>query len=108
MSVLVDRRTREWRRRAQLVKLFTNELGGPSLLTAAQAVKVDTAAELAVIAELARASFMAGNGVTADDVVRTSRAASLAEKQLGIDSRKAKTKRTLADVLRQHEGEREA
>ncbi|PRD41369.1 hypothetical protein C5748_22040 [Phyllobacterium phragmitis] len=83
----MDRRTKEWRRRCDLVAAFTHALGGDASISEVLAIKVEAAAELAVIAEMTRAAFMRGEGVTADDVVRTCNQASRAEKALGIDAR---------------------
>lgn len=84
-DLVLDRRTREFKRKSELVAMFAESLGeaaaDPNL-----ARKIDLAAELAVVAEKTRAAFLRGDG-TADDCVRTSRAAGLAERALGLHAR---------------------
>lgn len=94
---MLDRRTKEWRRRQELIHAFTAALGGNVSVILAD--KVAAAAELAVIAEMTRASFMAGEGATADDVVRCSNQAARAEKALGIDARRKPEKPSLDAYL---------
>jgi hypothetical protein len=84
---IIDRRTREWRRRCELVAAFTQALGGEAAIGPLLASKVEAAADLAVVAEMTRAVFMRGEGATADDVVRTARLASTAERALAIEPR---------------------
>ena len=43
---MLDRRTKEWRRRGELVAAFTAALGGAAALSPILEAKVDTAAEL--------------------------------------------------------------
>jgi len=95
---VLDRRTNAWRRRCEIAEAFTEALGGRAALDDILAAKVSIAAELAVVAELTRIAFMQGVG-SADDVVRTARAASLAERRLGISERREKPRPTLADYL---------
>jgi hypothetical protein len=83
----LDRRTKEWRRRRELVCMFTQALGGRARIAPILASKIETAAELAVAAELCRAAYIAGDGVAADDVVRTANQAARAEKALGINAK---------------------
>ncbi|YBV97393.1 hypothetical protein M1D80_11055 [Phyllobacteriaceae bacterium JZ32] len=91
---IIDRRTKEWRRRCELVAIYSEALGGANAISPVLMSKIEAAAELAVIAEKTRADFLRGDGATADDVVRTARLAATAEKALGIDARnKAKAKR---------------
>lgn len=98
---MLDRRTKEWRRRGEFVAMFTQALGGRAAITPMQASKIETAAELAVAAELCRARFMAGEPVTPDDLVRTANQAARAEKALGIVATKPKeNKPRLSDYLK--------
>ncbi|MER8913412.1 hypothetical protein NKI32_06170 [Mesorhizobium sp. M0761] len=55
---MLDRRTREWRRRQELVDMFAQALGGADTLTPVTLSKVQTAAELSVAAELTRVRFI--------------------------------------------------
>lgn len=98
-SNMLDRRTKEWRRRAELIATFTAALGGQAALSPILAEKVSTAAELAVAAEMTRSRFMRGDAVSPDDVVRTANQAQRAERALGIDARAAKPKPSLDDYL---------
>ena len=80
---LFDKRTRAWRRRQALVAIFTAAVATP--ITEPMRLKIDTAAELAAIAEHARADYLAGKGVvTLDDLVRVENQAAKAERALGI------------------------
>lgn len=96
---IVDRRKLPWRRRCEIEAMLLDALGGADGLSDVLRAKVGEAAELAVVAELTRAQFIEGRGVSADDVVRTSRAASLAERRLGIAERQSKRGPNLADYL---------
>ncbi len=97
-DLLLDGRSREFKRKIEIAGMFKTALGE----TASEPIlasKIETAAELAVIAECVRATFMRGEG-TADDVVRTSRAAALAEKALGIRVRQHKPEFDLQAYLK--------
>ena len=88
---LVDRRTRAWRRRCELVDAFVAELGGRDQISAVLMAKVEAAAELAVVAEMTRAAFMRGApDVTANDTTRAAAVAARAFSALGIGTRKPK------------------
>ncbi|WP_284270759.1 hypothetical protein [Mesorhizobium huakuii] len=95
---MLDRRTKEWRRRAELIALFTTAIGRDNV-SAILAGQIEAAAELAVVAEMTRAAFMAGSGATADDVVRTANQAQRAEKALGIAARTKPQKPSLEAYL---------
>ncbi len=100
----VDRRSREWRRRCELVETYSAALGGPSEIDAMMADKIATAADLAVVAELARARVMACEpDARIDDVVRAENAAGRAFRALGI-KQASKPKRNLSDYLRDRSG----
>lgn len=82
-ALLLDRRTSEWARRAELIELFSKAIGGS--VTPLQSSRIEKAAELAVVAERTRARLLAGEtGISVDDVVRAERVAALAEKQLAL------------------------
>ena len=98
-TVMLDRRTKEWRRRRELIDMFTTALGGRAAISAVLAAKVEVAAELAVAAELCRAAYMAGGDVTTDDLVRVSNQAQRAERALGIGAKQAPAKTDLAAYL---------
>ncbi len=95
---MIDRRTREWRRRGELIAVFKAALGG-NAVSPILAAKIEAAAELAVVAEMTRAAFMAGSGATADDVVRCANQAARAEKALGIAARTKPQKPSLDAYL---------
>lgn len=96
---LFDRRTRQWRRLCELIDLYTLALGGSEAVDPVLEVKVESAAEMRVIAELARARHLSSAGdVTLDDVVRVERQAERAER--AIEARQAKPAGpTLADYI---------
>ncbi|MER9763113.1 hypothetical protein [Mesorhizobium sp. M0138] len=100
---MLDRRTREWRRRQELVDMFTQALGGADTLTLVTLSKVQTAAELSVAAELTRVRFMAGENISPDDVVRTANQAARAEKALGIGTKASTAPLTLRERMMQEQ-----
>ena len=77
---LFDRRTRAWRRRQALVAIFAAAVATP--ITEPMRLKIEAAAELATIAEQARADHLAGRDLALDDVVRTANQAARAERAL--------------------------
>lgn len=95
---IIDRRSRAWRRRCEIVEMFRSAIGcdADPILSS----KIDTAAELAVAAEIARARFLSGDGsVTADDLVRITNQASRAEASLNLDARRKAAKPDLSAYL---------
>lgn len=78
---ILDRRSREWKRRAEIIETLAAQFDA-SQVTDGLRRQIEAAAELLTIAELARARYLAGEGVSLDDVVRVERAAGLAEKRL--------------------------
>lgn len=100
-AATLDRRTRAWRRRCELVAAYSAAvdpagIGGPTL-----AVRIAAAAEARTVAELARAAYLRGEGdVPLDDVVRSERLALSLERRLGLDKLPAKPQGpTLAEYL---------
>jgi hypothetical protein len=63
-----DKRTKEWRRRCELVEIYKAALGGS--VTPLLSVKIANAAEMAVIAETARADYMDGRKASLVSSVR--------------------------------------
>jgi len=101
LAVLVlDRRTKEWRRRGEMVAMLMDQLGG-SVSEGLQR-QINATAEMLVIAEIARARFLAGEaGISLDDVIRAERTAGLAEKRLSQHMRKSSSsRRSLADIIK--------
>ncbi|MCO5137432.1 MULTISPECIES: hypothetical protein [unclassified Shinella] len=99
-GVTMDKRTREAKRRAEVIEGYRVALGVDADAPL-MSDRIATAAELAVIAESARASLLRGEtGVTHSDVVRATRAASLAERALGLDRRLKTRKPDIAEYLR--------
>jgi len=98
-DLLLDGRCRPAKRKRELVEMFAAAVSADMLADPILSQKIEVAAELAVVAEVTRANFLNANA-SADDVVRTSRAASLAERQLGIDARRKPAKPNVADYLR--------
>lgn len=97
-SRIVDKRSREWKRRQEIVAMLLQQFPAEHV-TDAILRRIHAAAELLTIAEMARAKFMAGDGVTLDDVVRVERAANLAEARLSQHLRKAPATVDLASYL---------
>lgn len=95
---VLDRRSRAWRRRCEIVEMFRAAVGvDPDPVLAA---KIDVAAELAVAAEIARARFLAGDGsVTADDLVRITNQAFRAETALNLSARQKPSRPDLGAYL---------
>ena len=97
-----DRRTREWKRRCELVAAFEDALGGRLSISKPTALKIEVAAELAVVAELTRSRYLRGAAVSPDDVVRTANQAMRAERLLGIDGEPKVAADSLDDYLRRN------
>lgn len=96
----IDRRGRLGKRVAELTAMFAAAVGGE--LTAMRKLKVEKAAQLTAIAELARGDLMRDGRGTLDDIVRLERKADQAVRSLGIiDDARARTRsRTVADNIR--------
>jgi hypothetical protein len=90
----IDQRSRLGKRIRELTVLFSGALGGdPSSILK---LKIDQAAQLSAIAELARGDHMRGKPT--GDIVRLERAAASAVRALGDLEAKPRPK-TLAEVL---------
>jgi hypothetical protein len=96
----LDRRTRVWKRVAELTALFTAALGDIEL-TPLRQMKIDRAAQLTALAELARGRFMRNGEGTLDDIVRLERKADSAVRALGIVESKPKTP-SIAEIVARH------
>lgn len=96
----VDRRTRVWKRIAELTALFTAALGGAEA-TPIRRMKIEQAAQLAALAEIARGRFMRNGDGTVDDIVRLERKADGAVRALGIVESKPKPP-SIADIVARH------
>jgi hypothetical protein len=104
----LDNRTRSSRRARKLAAAFEREIGGDlSDLTEAQRIACARAATLVVISEDAEARRLRGEPVSLDDIVRTTRIARLAVKDvLNMRLRKAAAPGPLdALVPQQHGGD---
>src|ERR1700677_96190 len=84
----IDRRGRLGKRIAELAAMFAVAVGGE--LTPMRKLKVDKAAQLTAIAELARGDFMRDGKGTLDDIVRLERKADQAIRALGLTEAKPK------------------
>ena len=93
----VDRRTRVWIRIADLTAMLTAALGSVEL-TPMRRMKIEQAAQLTALAELARGRFMRDGEGTLDDIVRLERKADSAVRALGIVESKPKPA-SLADYI---------
>lgn len=89
---LVDRRSREWKRRVELVEAYVAAFGGPDAVDDVLASKIEMTAEMRVIAELSRAKFLADTGgVSLEDIVRLENQAARAERALALPKRTGHT-----------------
>lgn len=93
-----DRRSKAWRRRCELIDMFTAAMAGREIGDIL-ALKIVTAAELAVVAELTRAAHLRGDGVPADDVVRTANQAQRAQREIAIKDAFAKPRQSVKERL---------
>jgi hypothetical protein len=80
----LDGRTRAAKRARALVRYFENALGGDMALPIGTKIMVETAAVLAAIAQDTQARRLAGEPIPLDEVIRASRCARLALKDLGL------------------------
>jgi hypothetical protein len=91
----IDRRGRLGKRVAELTAMFAGAVGGEQ--TPMRKLKVEKAAQLTAIAELARGDFMRDAKGTLDDIVRLERKADQAVRALGLAEETRQV--TLADYL---------
>jgi hypothetical protein len=96
----VDRRTRVWKRIAELTALFTAALDGVEA-TPLRRMKIEQAAQLTALAEIARGRFMRNGDGTLDDIVRLERKADGAVRALGVVESKPKPP-SIADIVARH------
>jgi hypothetical protein len=85
----IDKRGRLGKRVAELTAMFAAAVGGE--LTPMRKLKVEKAAQLTALAELARGDFMRDAKGTLDDIVRLERKADQATRALGIVERPPET-----------------
>jgi hypothetical protein len=86
----IDRRGRLGKRVAELTGMFAAAVGGEQ--TPMRKLKVEKAAQLTALAELARGDFMRDGKGTLDDIVRLERKADQAVRSLGLTDAKPKSK----------------
>jgi hypothetical protein len=91
----IDRRGRLGKRVAELVALFSAAVGGEQ--TPMRKLKVEKAAQLTAIAELARGAYMRDAQGTLDDIVRLERKADQAVRTIGISEAKPRPTSPLAE-----------
>jgi hypothetical protein len=102
----VDRRTRAWREARKLAALFAAEIGGE--LSAAHELAIERAATLVVLARDAETRCLRGeDGVSLNQVVRATRLARLAVKDVRAMQRKPQLEPSPLDVLLPRYGEGE-
>jgi hypothetical protein len=90
----IDKRGRLGKRVAELTEMFTAAVGIE--LTVMRKMKVDKAAQLTALTELARGDFMRDGKGTLDDIVRLERKADQAVRSLGLTETKRKPANPLA------------
>ena len=89
-------------RRKRLVAEYVAALGGPKAVDAAMLDKVKRAAELVVVAELARDAVLRSRGESGlDNLVRIERLAELAVRRLHLERKRGPSETTLNDYLRE-------
>jgi hypothetical protein len=81
----VDRRTRAWRRRGELIKLFTKQLHDVS---DAQFLDIERLADLIVLAESKRAAMLAGKPVKVAELTKLENSISRLKWSLGLTRRR--------------------
>jgi hypothetical protein len=86
----IDKRGRLGKRIAELRAIFIAALGDEAELSAMKRLKVEKAAQLTALAELARGDFMRDGKGTFDDIVRLERKADQAVRALGPTDAKPK------------------
>jgi hypothetical protein len=91
----IDKRGRLGKRVAELTAMFTDAVGDEQ--TPMRKMKVEKAAQLTAIAELARGDFMRDGHGTLDDIVRLERKADQAVRALGLTDAKPKSTSPLAE-----------
>jgi hypothetical protein len=95
----VDKRGRFGKRVAELKAIFIAALGDEAGLSAMKRLRVEKAAQLTAIAELARGDFMRDGTGTLDDIVRCERKAEQAVRSLGISEAKREKRLTVQEYL---------
>jgi hypothetical protein len=93
----IDRRGRLGKRVAELTAMFADAVGGEQ--TPMRKLKVERAAQLTALAELARGDFMRDGKGTLDDIVRCERKADQAVRSLGISEAKREKPPTVLEYL---------
>jgi len=93
----IDKRGRLGKRIAELTAMFTAAVGGEQ--TPMRKMKVEKAAQLTALAELARGDFMRDAKGTLDDIVRLERKADQAVRSLGLTEAKPKSKLSVPEYL---------
>jgi hypothetical protein len=81
----IDRRTRTWRRRCELIALFAKQL---PKLSAAQYLDVERLADLIVLAEVKRSAMLAGAQVDVGEMAKLENTISRLKWTLGLGKRK--------------------
>jgi hypothetical protein len=83
----VDKRTRAWRRRCELIELFTKQL---PYLTESQLLDVERLSDLVVMAETMRAAMLAGKPVAVDEMAKIEELVSRLKWNIGITKPRTK------------------
>lgn len=81
----IDRRSRAWRRRCELIALFSKQLPG---ISDAQYLDVERLADLVVMAEITRAAMLAGEPVDMFGLARIENTISRLKWNLGLGRRR--------------------
>jgi hypothetical protein len=100
----IDRRGRLGKRVAELTAMFAAAVGGEQ--TPMRKLKVERAAQVTALAELARGDFMRDGKGTLDDIVRLERKADQAVRSLGLTDAKPKPKLSVPEYLAQRDARR--
>lgn len=100
----ISRRTRLGRRLAEIKRIYSEALGGWSGLSPIMRERVDTAAQLKALAELAMQQRAEGARVPWNSVIRAARLALSAERSLGIGQSGKHQGPSLASYLKGKKG----
>jgi hypothetical protein len=82
----IDKRTRAWRRRAELIALFSKQLGAE--MTEPQRLDIERLSDLVLIAETKRAAMLKGEPVNIAELTKLENSISRLKWSLGLGRRK--------------------
>ena len=87
----IDKRTRAWRRRAELIALFIEQLGGQGQIRPDKQLEIERCADLVTLAETKRAEMLAGGKVDIAGLTRLENSINRAKWFAGLAPRRRQT-----------------